>query len=349
MNTAAIGKRSAEMGAVLLLALVGPAAQPGPPTPAENAIPVTADNFVRAETDRSFALVAQRDALGKFVHVRELPLEGSGVRPNRDTLSSAAVFDLDAGPVTITMPNAGKRFMSMMVIDQDHYVRDVFYGSGAHTYARRQIGTRYVFVALRTLVNPADAEDVKQAHALQDAVRVKQQSAGRFESPSWDQASQNKVRYALLALNATLPDLRRAFGARNEVDPVRHLIGTAAAWGGTPDKHAIDLNATPARNDGSAVYRLNVKDVPVDAFWSVIVYDADGHLRKNRYDAYALNGITAKRGDDGGVTIQFGACDGKIVNCLPTMSGWNYTVRLYRPRPAVLNGSWKFPEAQLVE
>jgi hypothetical protein len=28
------------------------------------------------------------------------------------------------------------------------------------------------------------------------------------------------------------------------------------------------------------------------------------------------------------------------------MPGWNYTVRLYRPRAEILNGTWKFPEAQ---
>jgi hypothetical protein len=28
------------------------------------------------------------------------------------------------------------------------------------------------------------------------------------------------------------------------------------------------------------------------------------------------------------------------------MPGWNYMVRLYRPRAEVLNGPWKFPEAQ---
>ena len=27
------------------------------------------------------------------------------------------------------------------------------------------------------------------------------------------------------------------------------------------------------------------------------------------------------------------------------MKGWNYTVRLYRPRPEILNGT-KFPEAE---
>jgi hypothetical protein len=37
------------------------------------------------------------------------------VRPNRDTLYSLSVFDLDAGLVTITLPHAGQRFMSMQV------------------------------------------------------------------------------------------------------------------------------------------------------------------------------------------------------------------------------------------
>ena len=35
-----------------------------------------------------------------------------------------------------------------------------------------------------------------------------------------------------------------------------------------------------------------------------------------------------------------------IPNCLPIMNGWNYTVRLYRARPEVLNGQWKFREPQ---
>ena len=44
----------------------------------------------------------------------------SGVA-NRDVLVSGAVFDLDAGPVTITLPDPGQRFMSMLAVDQDHY------------------------------------------------------------------------------------------------------------------------------------------------------------------------------------------------------------------------------------
>jgi hypothetical protein len=33
---------------------------------------------------------------------------------------------------------------------------------------------------------------------------------------------------------------------------------------------------------------------------------------------------------------------------LPITPGWNYIVRLYRPRKEVLDGSWTFPEGQPV-
>ena len=42
---------------------------------------------------------------------------------NRDTLYSSAVFDLEAGPVSITAPDPGKRFTSLVILDEDHYVR----------------------------------------------------------------------------------------------------------------------------------------------------------------------------------------------------------------------------------
>jgi hypothetical protein len=311
------------------------------------AIPVTADNFVRAETDMYFGLFVSRGALGKFIHLRELPLEGTGVRPNRDTLYSQAVFDLAAGPVTITMPNAGTRFMSLMVIDQDHYVRDVAYGGGVHTYTREQIGTRYLFTACRTLIDPSDPEDVKRVHALQDSVKAAQPGGpGRFEVPNWEKTSQKKVREALLVLNSTLPDLRKAGGRKDQVDPVRHLIATASGWGLNPDEDAIYLNVTPDNNDGSGVFKLIVDEVPVDGFWSISVYNAEGLFVKNELGAYTLNNLTATKDANGTISVQFGGCDGNTPNCLPIMKGWNYMVRLYRPRAEVLKGDWNFPELQ---
>jgi hypothetical protein len=323
-------------------------AQSASPSSAAKSVPVTPDNFNRAETDMIFADSVKTQGLGKFLHHREpMSIDFPIVRPNRDTLYSLSVFDLEAGPLTITLPNAGQRFMSMQVIDEDHYTPDVLYGAGSHTFTRDKIGTRYVSLGVRILVDPNDPEDVKQVHVLQDAITVTQPGGpGRFEAPNWDQTSQKKIRDALLALAQTVPDTKRTFGARDQVDPVRHLIGTAFAFGGNPEKDALYLNVTPSKNDGTTVHRLTVKDVPVDAFWSISVYNAEGHFQKNAFNAYSLNKITAKKAADGSVTVQFGGCDGKIPNCLPIMKDWNYMVRLYRPRAEILNGTWKFPEAQ---
>lgn len=314
-------------------------------------VPVNSDNFVRAESDLYFSGIAANGGFGKFDHTREMaPLDKQTViRLNRDTLYSSAVFDLDAGPVTITVPDTGSRFVSLLVIDEDHYAHGVYYGAGSYTLTREDIGTRYVVAAFRFFANPSNAKDMKQVHALQDAVTVKQTAKGSFKIPEWDGKSRDKTRRALLDLGALLPDTAKMFGSREEVDPVRHLIGAALGWGGNPDKEALYLNVTPEKNDGKSIYRLTVKDVPVKDFWSVTVYNKDGFFTPNTLNGYSLNNVTAQESADGSITIQFGGCDGKIVNCLPTPEGWNYMVRLYRPEVQILDGSWKFPGAEEVK
>src|SRR5262245_40487632 len=89
---------------LVLLVLLGVAAA----ARAQNAalVPVTVDNFIRAETDTYFSTIAM-NGLGKIRHRRELvPIDRQTViRLNRDTLYSSGVFDLDAGPVTVTLPD----------------------------------------------------------------------------------------------------------------------------------------------------------------------------------------------------------------------------------------------------
>ncbi|HEY4090500.1 MAG TPA: DUF1254 domain-containing protein [Luteibacter sp.] len=310
---------------------------------------VTPENFLRAETDLYFSAVAVKDdGLGKFCHRRELiPIDNQNIiRENRDTVYSAAVFDLDAGPVSLALPDAGSRFMSMEVIDEDQYVANVYYDSSIHQFTRETIGTRYVLVALRTLLNPSDPDDLSKVRALQDAVTVSQPGGpGRFEIPAWDRDSQDEVRTALLQLAKTMPDTSKGFGKRGDVDPVQRLVGGAAAWGANPQKDAMYLNVTPKENDGKTPYRLTVKDVPVDGFWSAIVYDKHGYIPRNEKGVYAFNNLVATKDPDGGVTIQFGGCDGAAKNCIPIVPDWNYMVRLYRPRREIIEGTWTFPEA----
>lgn len=331
--------------AFVLLFLVSPAAaQSG-----TKAKPVNVHNFIRAETDLYFRKAAIDDgAFGKLRHRRAMAAIDNQdvVRMNRDTLYSSGVFDLDAAPVTITLPDAGKRFMSMQVISQDHYTTEVAYGPGPFAYSKDKVGTRYVYIIVRTLADSDSATDVKAANAVQDAIKVEQAKAGRFEAPAWDKASQDKARNALEALGSLGGTVDR-FGKKDEVDPFDHLIGTAIGWGGNPRSAADYQSFYPPQNDGKTVYRLTLRDVPVDGFWSVSLYNEKGYFQKNALGAYSLNNLTAKPDATGAVVIQFGGCEKTTTNCLPIVKGWNYTVRLYRPRKEILDGSWKLPEAKL--
>ena len=131
------------------------------------------------------------------------------------------------------------------------------------------------------------------------------------------------------------------------MDQVRHLLATAWGWGGLPVEDAFYENVEP--NLPAKQYQITVKDVPVDAFWSITVYNKDGFLEKNELDVYSFNNITAKSNDDGSITIHFGGCEKDLINCIPIMEGWNYTVRMYRPREEILKGQYYFPKPEPVE
>ena len=318
---------------------------------AQTVVPVTVDTYSRAQTDVNFAGVVKAGGFGQFKHGRELapPVRQGIVRPNRDTLYSFAILDLDAGPVTATLPDPGTRFMGMQVVNEDQYTRATFYDAGSRTLTRETVGTRYAIVVVRFLVDFASPDDVARVHALQDRVTLAQDHPGSFEIPDWDQASLKTIQAALQQLGTTVSDTRRMFGAGPDaVDPVRHLIGSAMLWGGYPEADALYLPTTPARNDGTTIHRLTVGDVPVDGFWSLTVYNSGGYLQENPENVYSVNSLTARKGPDGTVTIQFGGCDRTVANCLPVTPGWNYTVRLFRPRAEIRDGNWTFPAAQPV-
>ena len=56
--------------------------------------------------------------------------------------------------------------------------------------------------------------------------------------PSWDTASQKKIRDALNVLASAMGGFEHAFGSKSDVAPVDYLIGCASGWGGNPHKDA---------------------------------------------------------------------------------------------------------------
>ena len=220
-------------------------------TQAQSPVPVTVDNFGRAESDLYFGNgVKDAGGIGKLFHHREpMAIDKQGViRSNRDTLYSMAVVDLDAGPVTIKLPDAGKRFRSLMVVNEDHYiVGDIEYRAGSYTYDRKKVGTRYALIGLRTLVDPNDPKDVEKVRAVQDAVTVSQKAPASSRYRIGIRSARRRCGTRSWCWRQPQAGFKDAFGAKGQVDPVRHLIGTAAGWGGNPDKDATYLSVTPER------------------------------------------------------------------------------------------------------
>jgi len=316
---------------------------------AADPVKVSAANYVRAESDIQMkGYIESFNNFGKFHHNRK-PYDVNNqitIRGNRDTLYSFGVWDLRS-PVTITMPETKGRYQSLMIVSQDHSIWGL-YGPKTGTLTEEKVGSRYVLMTVRTFADPNDEKDMKEAFRLQDAVVVKQADIGKFEVPDWKKDEVEKMRETINVITSTLSDTSKMFGKKEELDPAYWMFGAALGWGALPADAASYVNVVPEKNDGKTPYTLTVKDVPVDAFWSVTLYDDKGFIPVNKYKAYSFNNVTAKKDKDGSITIRFGG-DPKADNFLPIVKGWNYIVRLYRPKKEILNGSWKFPEPKPVK
>ena len=273
-----------------------PERRPAIPISVAKPVSVTADDFVRAESDLYFSNIVRDGAFGKFTHNRlPTPIEKQTViRMNRDTLYSAAVFDLDAGPVTITLPDAGARFMSMQVITEDH-CPEVIYKAGAYTLTKERIGTRYACTAVRTLVDPSSPKDLDQVHALQDGIKVNQSNTGRFEVPAWDAVSQGfETPLSYWARRCPIRKTcseQRASRTGRALDRIGHRLG-----GNATAEATFPLNVTPTRNDrednlpshGSGRFRFST------AIWSIFnISNAEGYFEADSGIPYSLDIIVA--------------------------------------------------------
>lgn len=319
---------------------------------AEEGQPVGPGNFVRAETDNYFSRFAAAGAFGTLQH-RRVPVQldrQSVIRMNIDTLYSSGVFDLAAGPVTLILPPAEDgRYVSAQVVSHDHHTVGV-YQPGTHTISLEDVGTRYAAIIVRVFVDATDDADLALANAWQDRVEVRQADKGSFQPGNYDSDDLNRTRKALLGLvPLDRTGLGQGMGRTDEVDPVAHLMSTAAGWGLLPPAEATYYFGAPEPDESAKVHQLVLDDVPAQAFWSVTLYNADGYMEPNALGIHALNTVTATPADDGRFRIRFGGCESDATNCLPTSEGWNYVLRLYRPEANVLDGSWTPPRVQVIE
>ena len=163
-----------------------------------------------------------------------------------------------------------------MIVSQDHSIWSE-YGPKKVVLDQETVGTRYALLLLRTFLDPNDEENVKAAHALQDAVTVKQADKGKFEYPGWNKEEVEAMREKINVVAAALPDNTKTFGRKEDLDPIYWLLGAAGGWGGLPVQDVAYANGVPEKNeDGSATIHFGGDPgqdnfLPIVPGWNYIV------------------------------------------------------------------------------
>jgi hypothetical protein len=303
---------------------------------------VSAETYIRAETDRNFRnLQKLAGGVNRLAHVRTpTPLDRQTVvRMNKDTLYSSAIVDTEGG-ATITLPEMPSgRYMSALLIDNDHYAPKVIYTAGTHALPT---DTRHLAVIVRVqLLKPDDPADVAAANRLQDQVVISAKSAEPLPPMKWEAASLKRLTEQYEKDAARQGTFKGLMGPRGSVDEKYRHLAAAAGWGLLPEADATYLSYTHA-SESRACQVATFRVPEHNAFWSITVYGNDGTMKSANA---VLNASNVRLNNDGSFTARFGPREvcGDAANRLDVSEGWNYTMRIYRPGASVLSGAYTLP------
>ena len=114
----------------------------------------------------------------------------------------------------------------------------------------------------------------------------------------------------------------------------------------------VDGDGNPLSGENKYVIHFD-KDAtpPVNAFWSITMYDPDSFFVPNALNRYALSSwMPLKRNRDGSLDLYLqkdSPGKDKQANWLPAPAGeFNVTLRMYWPTekaPSIIDGTWKPP------
>ena len=155
--------------------------------------------------------------------------------------------------------------------------------------------------------------------------------------------------------------LRRRNVEEIVMDPLERAANTVYGPGTQIAKESIFYNLRLGLDgkplSGANRYRLRFAPgqlPPVDAFWSVTLYDGNYFIFDNPLDRYGITDRTdgLRFGDDGSleILIQAEEPDGGDANWLPAPQGaFQLVFRTYQPREELLDGSYRLPPLEIVE
>ncbi|CBY20700.1 unnamed protein product [Oikopleura dioica] len=312
-------------------------------------VPVEAINFARVQSHTNMKKWGGLFGLNRFHHMRKVsgpedPLQ----KPNADTLYSIGVIDLSAGPVELSIPDVGDKYLSLTCYDENMYITAYETAPAQFKLRKTENMTRYQVCALRLAVD--NQEEIPELHKMQDKGQIISplDSYPPVDLPEYEPESYKSVYSHLMELAYYMDDLGVGLGFKSvNINDVSRILAAAAGWGGLGTSMVKYENGKVSSNDGKTEYMLKViGEVPTDCFWSVTTYTED----RLSYGINNVNSNNVKRDEDGNVIIVFSIDhNDDSLNYLNIEEDWSYIVRIYEPKQAVQDGTWKFPEAVLYQ
>lgn len=304
---------------------------------------INVENFTTAETHMYMKKFFKKiEKTNMFFHYRDFDTDNAVIRMNLDTLYSVAILDASQDDIKLVIPHINDRYFSCCVLDEEHY--EVLFTNEGGSYMFPKTN-KYLVCLIRILVKDNSNEnEIKIVNNIQDNIYIESNNySTNLSLPDFDFDSYKYTKELINKLFETAPTMSSIgmFGKKGEVNELKHIMGVNMGWGGLSEKYAYYESIIPENNDGYQEYSLSFNEVPVNAFWSIIIYDKNGFIIQG--DRQSLNNFTAKKNKDKSYTINF-SNDSQKINQLDIINGWNYTIRMYEPKEEILKGEWKFPE-----
>jgi hypothetical protein len=300
------------------------------------------------------------------------------VRQNNDTYYTGAFLDLESGPVVLgSSAPAEDRFSSFQLMDdRNANYRNVIRPQGEYTlyFGEKpeqirgeaiEVPSSLSVVIVRVEVKDKDSpEDVAAAKSVFNGITIKGEQPSEF--PSLDLLSNysadvadeanRRMDEAMATISFTDTIVGPGQEPGRDVPVLNHSAGTKAGWGGPHPSHSayeiilFDKNGDEMTGN-NGTYTVMTEEPPVDAFWSITVYDTGrgGFLHPNDDDRYHINNTAAVRNDDGTITFTFKQdCESSDLNCLEVPAGrFDVTSRYYLPHEEIITGEWTLPKIEL--
>jgi hypothetical protein len=301
------------------------------------------------------------------------------VRSNNDTLYKMAWLDLSEGPVILgsASPSA-KRFTSFQLQDdRNANYRNIIQPAGSYTlyYGERpetisgeavEVPSLLSAVVLRIEVKDKnDPADLADALSVFDGITIEGPAISQLPVvdilSEFDEQVAQEASRRMDETKRTVPYREMIVAPGQEpgkdVSYLNFATGTKEGWGGPALAHSsyesTYTDDTGETLDGSrGEYVLVTEEPPVNAFWSVTVYDSTtGRLHPNEHDRYHINNTTAVPNADGTFTFHFKlSCKDADQNCLEVPAGpFDVAARYYLPEPEIMSGEWTMPLPSLVK